>query len=354
MSDTDFNDLMARDGLDAVRTQIDEALPTAAPAPEPEQAPAWPVPMIPGNTKLPDFPVDILPGPWGAMAKAVSESTQTPPALSVMSVLGVLATLFQGRFEVSPYGDDYHEPLPLWVTSVSPSGTRKTAVLTAFREPFLKWEKLQYDRYRVKVARAAAAISTAKKRIEALNQQAAKCKDTTELQSIRDEIERETLAMPDEVVPPRVFTGDATAERAQAMLCEQSGRMTIWCDESGIFRVMAGAYSGGAQNLDVFLQGHAGSAIRVDRAGRVAHIDKPAFSLNLMIQPGMVYELVGSKGFRDSGLVARILWAIPESNVGTRDVRKHASVDPAIKGAYQDAVLAMLEGYLCEDRRAHV
>jgi replicative DNA helicase len=354
LSETDYNDLAARDGLDAVRSQIDDAL--TAPEPEaartteaaPEPPAEWPVPMIPGNMKLPDFPVDILPGPWGAMAKAVSESTQTPPALSVMSVLGVLASLFQRRFEVSPYGDDYTEPLSLWVISASPSGTRKSGVLTAFRDPFLRWEKLQYDRYRVKVARAAAAISTAKKRIEALNQQAAKCKDSAELQAIRDDIERETLAMPEEVVHPRLFTGDTTAERLQAMLCEQSERMTVHCDEPGILRVMAGAYSGGAQNLDVFLQGHAGSAMRVDRAGRTAHVDKPALSFNLMIQPGMLSELAGSKGFRDSGLLARFLWAIPDSNVGTRDVRKHISVDAVVKEGYHAAAFAMLYGYLCE------
>ena len=48
---------------------------------------------------------------------------------------------------------------------------------------------------------------------------------------------------------PRLFTGDTTAERLQ---------------------VMMGAYSGGAQNLDVFLQSHPGSAMRIDRAGRMA------------------------------------------------------------------------------------
>ena len=350
---TDFNDYAQAYGLDAVKEIIDAAIHDAekltdAPTTQTVQAPAWPDPMIPGNVKTPGFPEDVLKGAWGDMAQAVAASTQTPPALSIMCVLGTLATLLQRRYEVAPYGDSYTEPLALWVVSASPSGTRKSAVLGAFLSPILNWEKLQYDRYRVLIARAGAARSTAKKRIEALNQQAAKCKDNAELASIRHEIEREELDMPEEVRTPRLFTGDTTAERLQAMLCEQSERMAVHSDEPGIFRIMAGAYSGGAQNLDVFLQGHAGSAMRVDRAGRMAHVDKPALSFNIMIQPGLMSEVAGSKGFRDSGLLAQFLYAIPISNVGKRDVRAHTSIDPEVRQRYERGVMDLLEGYLGE------
>ncbi len=341
LSATDFNDLSALEGLEAVADIVNHAIPAIDP-------PIWPEPMIPGTLRTPDFPEDILLGCWGDMARAVAASTQTPPAMSIMCALGVMATLLQRRFEVSPYSDDYTEPLALWVVSASPSGTRKTAVLNAFMVPIVKWEKLQYDRYRVLVARANAARSTAKKRIEALNQQAAKCKDAAELQGLRTDIEREELDMPEEVRAPRLFTGDTTAERLQAMLFENAERMAVHSDEPGIFRVMAGAYSGGAQNLDVFLQGHAGSALRIDRAGRMAHVDKPALSFNLMIQPGLMSEVAGSKGFRDSGLLARFLYAIPATNVGRRDVRKHSGIDAEVRGRYERGVMSLLEGWLCE------
>lgn len=350
---TDFNDLSALYGPDAVADIVTNATPAVEPPEEAAMpaviAPTWPEPMLPGSLKTPDMPEDILQGVWGDMARAVAASTQTPPALGVMCVLGVLATLLQRRFEVAPHGgDDYTEPLALWVVSASPSGTRKTAVLSAFMRPIVKWEKLQYDRYRVLIARNNAARSTAKKRIEAMSQQASKCKDPAELQALRSDIEREELDMPEEVRAPRLFTGDTTAERLQAMLFENAERMAVHSDEPGIFRVMAGAYSGGAQNLDVFLQGHAGSAMRIDRAGRMAHVDKPALSFNLMIQPGMLSEVAGSKGFRDSGLLARFLYAVPASNVGKRDVRQHTSIGAEVRERYERGVLSLLEGYLCE------
>ncbi|MEI6738317.1 MAG: YfjI family protein, partial [Pseudomonadota bacterium] len=342
----DWKDFSAFEGLAAVSKAIDGAEPVEPP-PEP---PKWPEPMLPGTLRTPDFPNDILQGVWGDMARAVSESTQTPPALSIMCLLGVLATLLQRRFEVRPYGldDSYSEPLSLWCISASPSGTRKTSVLSAFMAPIVSWERLQYDRFRVIVARANAARSTAKKRIEALNQQSAKCKDDAELKTLRDSIEREELDMPDEVIPPRLFTGDTTAERLQAMLFENAERMAVHSDEPGIFRIMAGAYSNGSQNIDVFLQGHAGSAMRIDRAGRIAHVDKPALSFNLMVQPGMLSEVAGSKGFRDSGLLARFMYAVPASNVGQRDVRKHTSIAASVRKAYEQGVYSLLNGWLCE------
>lgn len=350
---TDFNDLGNAEGLEAVADIVNQAIPATADT-EPEQepppppAPTWPEPMIPGTLRTPDFPEDILPGAWGEMARAVSASTQTPPALAVMCCLGVLATLLQRRYEVSPYGTEYTESLSLFVASVSPPATRKTAVMNAIRAPIAIWEKRQYDRYRVKVAKASAVRSTAKKRIEHLNLQAAKCKDAAELETLRADIEREELEMPEEVFFPVLSTGNATAERLEVMLCQQSERMSILSDEPGILSVMSGAQYGGTQNVDVYLQGHVGSPMRVDRATRKSYLEKPAVSVNLMIQPGRMSEIAGSNGFRDSGLLARFLFAVPATNVGKRDVRKHSSIGADVRARYEAAVMALLEGYLCE------
>ena len=343
----DFNDLESIAGVGEVKRQIEQAEPAMPVVPSPLPT-DWSAPMIPGGLSTPEIPTDLLPGVWDNFAQAVSESTQTPAAMSVMCCLGVLATLLQRRFEVSPDGTNYFEPLSLFVTTVSPSGTRKTAVMGAYHVPLEQWEKLQSDRFRPLIAKANAARSTAKKRIESLNQQAAKCKNPTELEAVRAEIEREDLEIAEELKPPRLFTGNTTAERAEAMLCEQSERISIHSDEPGIFRVMGGAYSGGQQNIDVYLKGHAGSTLRVDRAGRWAHVDKPAVTFNLMCQPGLLAELAGNKGFNDSGLNARFLWAVPKTNVGRRNVRERSGMPVEVSEAYAAAVNALLEGYLCE------
>ena len=317
--------------------------------PEPEDEPAlkppeWPDPILPGLMRTPVIPADVLPGWLGDMAGAIAESTQTPPALAVMSCLAVLATVLQRRFEVAPFGDTYTEPLSLWTLTAAPSGARKTAVQSAALGPIVRWEKHKRDNMRVEIARANSAREVAKKRVERLLGDAAKAKTDKERELLRAEIQREEEDKPAELRAPRLFTGDTTAERLQAMLVEYGERMAVHTDEAGIFSVMAGIYTSGQANLDVFLQAHAGSPLRVDRAGRSAHIDRPALSFGLTLQPGVLSEAAGSRRFRDSGLLARFLYAMPVSNVGTRDVRRNQSIPVDVRNAYESNINRLLEG----------
>lgn len=359
---TDFNDLAGAAGLATVRDQVEAARPVDPPpargwpdfadvvrdeehqpatAPVPEE---WPDPVLPGTQTTPPIPADLLPTWSGAMVKAVADSTQTPPALAFMTCLAVIATALQRRYEVEPV-PGYFEPIPIWAAAASVAGTRKSAVLNAIQGPFVRWEKLHADRMRRDIARVNATRAVAKKRIERLLQDAAKAKDAAERESIRAEVEREELDMPDEVRAPRLFTSDSTPERLQALIAEHGERMAVLSDEAGSFQIMAGLYSGGQAHLDVYLQSHAGTPMRVDRATRAVHVDKPALSFGLLVQPGTLADVAGSKRFRDSGLLARFLWAMPDSTVGSRDVRRVAPIPGQVKEAYERGIFGLLEGW---------
>jgi replicative DNA helicase len=346
---SDFNDLAAIGGLEAVRQQVEDAEAAfdqeqnTEHQPQEQAEPGWPEPMVPGVLRTPDIPATILPGAWGDMVAAVAKSTQTPTAISVLCALGVLATLVHRRFEVDC--GTHTEPLPLWCASVSASGTRKTAVASAFQRPLLDWEKRRADAMRREIARNNAIRDTALKRIEALKQQAGKAKDD-DLKGIRIDIENEILNMPDELRAPMLFCEDTTSESMQRLLAEQGGRMGVLSDEPGLFRILGGLYGGGGgASLEVFLKGHAGSALKVNRAARSVFVDRPAVSMSLMVQPDLMADLAGSNQFRASGLMARFLWAVPVTNVGMRDVRQRYRIPNELREAYNAAVLAMLEGY---------
>lgn len=251
----------------------------------------WGELTLPGAIKTPEISADLLPGVIGEMAAAVARSTQTPEAASVMCILSVLAAVLQRRFEVAPYGDDYRETLSLWTLTALPSGARKTAIIGAIAAPLHHYEKLERDRMRPEIARTTSMRLVAKKRIESLTQQAAKATDANEREQFRQQIEDEELAMPAELRAPRLSTGDVTPERLQNLIAEHGERMTVLSDEPGIFQVLGGQYSGGAAIIDVFLQAHCGAPFRVDRAGREAHVDRPALSFGLMIQPGILAEV---------------------------------------------------------------
>lgn len=367
---SDFNDMAALAGLEGVAAAVAAAAPVDAPdwrdgprawpemsaddiafyqdAPGPTPTPdatseaPWPEPTLPGVMVCPDVPCTVLPGVWGEFAQAVSANTQTPPAMSVLAALGVLATLLQGRYEINL--GSHREILAFWGVTVSPSGTRKSSVMSAFQDPLLYWEKLVRDRMRRDVARNEAVRSTIAKRIEGLKQASAKAKDE-ELKAIRDQIETEELSIPDEIRVPILFTEDSTPETMQRLIAENAGRMAVLSDEPGLFRILGGLYSKGGASLEVFLKGHVGSALKVERAARSIFVAKPCISMSLMIQPDLVADLAGNKQFRASGLMARFFYAVPQSNIGKRNVRQRNLMPEYLVQAYESAVMGLLAGY---------
>jgi len=84
--------------------------------------------------------------------------------------------------------------------------------------------------------------------------------------------------------------------------------------------------------------------MRVDRAGRAAHVDKPALSFGLLLQPDVLADVASSRRFRASGLLARFLYAMPASNVGRRDVRRHSPIPNDVRDNYARHIFGLLEG----------
>jgi Protein of unknown function (DUF3987) len=102
-------------------------------------------------------------------------------------------------------------------------------------------------------------------------------------------------------------------------MVENGEAMSLISDEGGIFDIMAGRYSNGVPNLDLFLQAHAGSPVRVDRGSRPPVVmDSPALTLILSPQPDVLQGLALKPGFRGRGLLARFLFMLPVSNIGYR------------------------------------
>lgn len=120
--------------------------------------------------------------------------------------------------------------------------------------------------------------------------------------------------------------------------------MSVISAEGGFFEVMAGLYSGGKSNVNVVLQGHAGEPIRVKRGGRSVTMQKPALTFGLMVQPSVISDLAaGNKArFRGNGALARLLYCIPKSNVGSRDVTKRKPIPADIQSKYHSLIFDML------------
>ena len=341
MSLTDMNDLALAAGPEAVRKSLEAATP-AVPADDGAQ---WEEPLPFSRIETPELPPDLLPGVFGEYAEALSEGLQTPPTMAVLFTLSVLSLALQRKFKVSPFGDDYAEPVCIWAVIVADTGERKTPVLQRLLKPVLLKEAKLADQMRSEIIERDTLRKIAQRRAEKLQADAAKEDSAVRRGEIVREITELAEQTPDELRPRRFFTGDSTPERTQGLLVEQGGVMAVISDEPAMFQVMAGMYSGGEAYVDVFLQSYSGSPVRVDRGSRTAVIDRPALTFGLGMQPGLLQDMptATKRKFRASGVFARFFYGLPASRIGKRDMGRRVTIPTDLEGRYRGEVLRLLE-----------
>ncbi|WP_238016006.1 DUF3987 domain-containing protein [Dactylosporangium sp. AC04546] len=284
-----------------------------------EAEPTWPAPIpLTARHQTSPFPVDALPGWLGDMVAAVAEFTQTPVDAAGCIALAALSTAAGGRAKVE-IRPGWREPCNLFTVVVLPPGSRKSAVFDALIRPLLDAEKALKERMAPAIIEAELAQRVAGKTAEKAANAAANAdpaaRDRLLAEATAAAMSAEAIAVPK---PPQLVADDVTSEQAASLLAEQDGRLAVLSPEGGIFATLAGRYSG-TPNLEVFLKGHAGDMLRVDRRSRPSeHIDKPALTLGLAVQPEVLRDIAQMPGFRGKGLLARILFSLPENTVGRR------------------------------------
>jgi len=306
----------------------------------PEQAAAltgapWldPVPLAPPRTPA-AFPVDALPG-WAAeYVASLAEATQTPPEMAGCCVLGVLSACSGGRAVVQARAG-WREPTNLYLLPIQRPGSRKSAVIAAATRPLNEVQHELQQQARANACEAATlreiAQKTADKALRAAANATGEQQDALTADAVSAAGHAETIEVP---VIPRLIADDVTPEAAASLLADHGGRLAIISAEGGIFDTMAGRYSSGVPILDLWLKGHAGDVLSVDRKGRAAeYVEHPALTLLLTAQPAVLAAIARNRAFRGRGLLARFLYALPESNIGRRKIGA-APVPDAVTDAY--------------------
>ncbi|WP_326671251.1 YfjI family protein [Streptomyces sp. NBC_01257] len=289
--------------------------------PEAITGPVWDEPVLLNHRRtLPEFPVRTLPAWLGDMVADVAEETQTPPDLAGCLALGVLATAAGGRATVCVRGH-WREPVNLYTAVALPPGNRKSAVFALMTGPLLAVEKTLVELSGPQRAEAETTARLAKAAADKAAQKAASAEP-----GLRDQLTAEAVHLAQQAdeltVPakPQLVADDVTPESLATLLAEQGGRISVMSAEGEIFDIIAGRYSG-APNMGVFLKGHAGDMARVNRQGRdPQHIEHPAVTMALAIQPEVLDSIGRVKGADGRGLLARFLYAKPPSLVGRRNL----------------------------------
>jgi hypothetical protein len=305
---------------------------------------AWGDPDSFDAVDVPEFPVEVL-SPWHRdWVRAESEFTQVPPDLPANVSLAVasLAATREYRVRVIP---GWEEPTALWTLVGVNVAERKTPNFSAATAPLYSWCADAADRLAPQIKDRARERRVIEEQIASAESAAAKGKsyDGREALAAARDLD-ELLARKPEITAPRLVTDDITPEALGKLLSENDEAIGNFSAEGGAFEVLAGRYTD-APNIELWLKCHSGDPHIVDRVRRPPIIlESPLLVVGITCQPSVIRGLASKPTFRGRGLLARYLYALPRTSVGSRKVDA-AQVPPAVREAYHAAVIKLLDAH---------
>jgi hypothetical protein len=310
------------------------------------RARGWPDEPTP-LTSMPElspFPVEALPGWLGRYVNELSRFSQTPPGMAGLLSLAVMSAAARGRYDVEcPRG--HREPLILYAAAVARPAERKSSVFASMTRPIRDWERGEADRLAPVIADEQIERGILEKRVEHLRTKASKIDDPDERLDILDRAQRAQRELTERpaTVLPRVIFDDVTMEELASQLAAQGGRGAILSSEGGIFDLAAGLYGDGRVNLDLLLKGHDAEPKRINRRGRDEHIERACLTLGLTVQPDVLERAGENRQFIGRGLLARFLFTVPTSTIGTRSASAEPP-SPTVEAEYIHRVRELVGG----------
>lgn len=286
-----------------------------------EEPMLWQPPIPFNEYELPAFRYDILPSWLSDFVSAEAEASQTPMDLAGMLSLSVCAAAVAKKVVVL-VRDGWVEPLNVFTVIALPPASRKSAVFASVQEPVIEYEE-EFTRSMVPIIEdKKVQHRILEQTLSKVQTEAAKAKGQK-----REELIYEATAYARELAEmeikesPRLVVDDCSPEKLAKLLSSQGGKLALLAPEGDVFDIMAGRYSSGTPNLGVYLRGHAGDTIRIDRVGRPPdYILNPALTVAACVQPDVLAGLIHKPSFRGRGLLGRFLYALPKPNIGHRKI----------------------------------
>ncbi len=282
------------------------------------------------------FPVEALPETVRDYVLAVSEFLQTPVDMAGSLSLAVLAHCLQGKYEVL-IKKGWQEPLNLFVLPVAAPSEKKSPCLKWMIKPIQQYEREWNKEHAREIALSNNTYAALLRKVEKMQKDYAAGKITqAELDAAKDE-EREFAVLR----PKKEYVDDITVERMATLMVENEGRLSAFGTESTLFQNLNGRYSNGAY-FDIVLKGFSQDPIRVDRAGKDEEvIENPVLTIVQMAQPRVLEGMMRNEEFLGRGLIARILFSLPKSLVGDRNIDPPTVPDETANG-YHKLILRLL------------
>lgn len=281
---------------------------------------SWSIPIDIDDPLKPDGEnvIDCFPFWNRQFMLEVAEDTQTPLGLPISLSLSVLATTLQKKIVVEGK-NGWIEPVNLFTVAVMEPAERKSAVFAHMAKPIYLYEAEENKRLAPEVAKNQLEKKILEDEINHHKVKASKGSESDKIMALR---KAEELSEFEDIRFIQLVADNVTLEKIVSILADNGGKISILSAEGEIFEIMLGRYSAnGTCNTETILKGHAGESIRVDRKNsKSEHIDIPAITIGLAIQPKVLDGIIGNGDLRGRGMSARFLYSLPSSKVGRRNV----------------------------------
>lgn len=275
--------------------------------PKPEQPEAWEKPLpFRNSTHIGDdsFPLDILPIPLQNMADGLIRTMNLPSSMAGSLMLSVVSIALRKKFKVF-IKDDHIQYGNLDVMLVVPVAGSKTPAIKACMPAFLEKQKEYAELYQEELHNFYAVE-------KAYNH------EITKIEKSKDDIEAKTRKIIDlrkrigeRPTEKSLLCSNTSSEALERKLFENNEAIGIICSEGRtVLEIIKGKYnSTGGTDCGVWLSGHAGDYIKIDRIGRKSfELFHPILAALLALQPDALEAAGECPGLRHSGFLPRWLY----------------------------------------------
>ncbi|WP_185803374.1 DUF3987 domain-containing protein [Pontivivens nitratireducens] len=278
-----------------------------------------PSPLPHAEAPAMDYPLNCLSPGLLKVVQAISNKTQAPEAIAAQSVLAVVSLTMAGRAKVQTLGSPSNAAC--YFVLVALSGERKSATD--------KWAMGGVNRTVLELREEhAMRLKEHKEQLAALERGEPK---------------------PQEPVCPNFVVTEPTIEGAFKAISSGAGFLGWFTDEAATF---FGGHSMSQDKLALtcgiiskLWDGAFFIRPRVTQEGD-GYVPPTSTTLNLMFQPNLIRQSFGNEFMLGQGILARMLPAWPESNMGNRRYRRPDASDDAIVEGFQDITAEALRNTL--------
>ena len=340
-SATDFNDMAATLGLEAVQRAIENACDLSndeSPSAHDNSTAAgfidWPEPRALSSKIEPEpYPLDAMPLPIRAAVEEVVSFVKAPVPMVASSALAALSLAAQAHTDAKRL-EKLQGPTGLFILVIADSGERKSTCDGFFTQAISDYEQAQAEAAKpaLKDHRAATEAWEAKRGgvKDKIRELAKNNKVTTEMESALRDLEHDK---PESIRIPRLMYADATPEALAYGLAKQWPSAGVVSAEAGI---VFGSHGMGKdsvmRNLGLLNQLWDGKSLNIDRRSTESFSVRGArLTVALQVQEPTLREFFNRSGAlaRGTGFLARFLVAWPESTQGMRQIDPDSPDGPA-------------------------